>query len=89
MNKLEAAYALGLEAQKRAGRIQGYWYEGITLKLGPDCRYTPDFLVILEDGEVQLHEVKGHMRDDAAVKLRVCVERYPFRIFLNGQEFTG
>jgi len=89
MNRWEQTYALGLEARKRAGEVRDYWYEGITLKLGPKCRYTPDFLVILANGEAQLHEVKGFKRDDAMVKLRVCLKVYPFRIFLNGKEFTG
>ena len=89
MNRWERDYALGLEAKKRAGQVRDYWYEGVTLKLGPDLRYTPDFLVIAGDGEVQLHEIKGHRRDDAMVKLRACLDKYPFRIFMNGMEFTG
>lgn len=89
MNRTEATYAQGLEALRRAGRVEAYWYEGITLKLGPDCRYTPDFLVQMSDGELQLHECKGFRRDDAMVKLRTCLDKFPFRIFVNGVEFTG
>ena len=89
MNGAESAYALGLEARRRAGEIQAYWYEDVTLRLGPDCRLTIDFMVIAADGEVQFHEVKGRMREDAAVKLRACLGKFPFRIFLNGKEFQG
>lgn len=52
-------------------------YEAVTLRLGDDCRYTPDFMVIAEDDVVELHEVKGHWRDDAKVKIRVAAEMYP------------
>ena len=89
INKMEQAYAFGLEARKHKGEIKQYWYEGITLKLGPDCRYTPDFLVQLADDTLELHEVKGHWRDDAKVKLRVCMEIYPFPVFVNGKAWAG
>lgn len=90
MNKLEERYAFELEMRKRRGEIAGWWYEALTLKLGYDCRYTPDFLVLMADGEVQLHEVKGpHRREDAMVKIRVCATMYPFKLFMNGEEVTG
>ena len=77
MNKLEANYAMGLEAQKRAGKITLWRYERLTLKLADDTRYTPDFYVLYPDGTVQLIETKGFMRDDARVKLRVAATQYP------------
>ena len=59
-------------------------FEEITLRLGDDCRYTPDFWVIAEDGVLEFHECKGHWRDDARVKIRCAAEKYPmfrFRAF--------
>ena len=82
MNKTEVAYGLILEARRRAGQVREYHYEAVTLQLAHDCRYTPDFLVILADGTVELHETKGHMRDDALVKLKVCARLYPFPLRL-------
>ena len=82
MNKTEAGYALLLEARKRAGQVQDYWFEGLTLKLAHDTRYTPDFFVVLADGSCELHEVKGFMRDDANVKLKVAARLFPFPVFL-------
>jgi len=82
MNKTEAAYALVLEARKRAGEIRDYWYEGIRLVLGHAANYTPDFLVVLADGTVELHEVKGFMREAAHTRLAVCARLYPFPIKL-------
>ncbi len=44
MNKTEREYALILEAQKRAGEILRYEFEGITLRFA-NVKYTPDFVV--------------------------------------------
>jgi hypothetical protein len=59
MNKTEQAYSIVLEARKRAGEIEQWWFEGITLKLGPDVRYTADFMVLENDGTLSLIDVKG------------------------------
>ncbi len=34
------------------------------------------------DGVLEMREVKGFMRDDAAVKLKVAAATYPFRFVL-------
>ncbi len=47
MNKTEAEFALILEAQKRAGEILRYEFEGITLRFA-NVKYTPDFVVFSE-----------------------------------------
>jgi len=82
MNKTETAYSNLLEIRKRAGEVAWYRYEGITLKLAHDTRYTPDFAVMLADGTMEMHETKGFMRDDAAVKLKTAASMFPFRFFL-------
>lgn len=82
MNGTESAYAVILEAKRRAGHIQAYAYEAITLKLAPRTTYTPDFLVLSADGYVELHEVKGGFhRDDARVKLKVAATLFPWFAF--------
>ena len=53
MNKAEEAYAAHLR-----GEIADYRFESITLKIGPDCRYTADFSVLAADYTLELHEVK-------------------------------
>jgi len=78
MNKLEKAYGLHLEAEKQEGRVLWYAFERVTLKLATDTRYTPDFMVMLASGELECHEVKGFMRDDAFVKLKVAAQSFPF-----------
>jgi hypothetical protein len=78
-NKLEAAYELELEAQKQRGEILWYQFEGITFKLAKDTRYTPDFVVMLANGELECRETKGFFRDDAKIKLKVASALFPFR----------
>ena len=79
MNKTEARYAEHLERLKLAGEILWYQYEAVTLKLADDTRYTPDFMVLLANGEIEAHEVKGFWRDDARVKIKVAARLFPFR----------
>ena len=79
MNKTEARYAEHLERLKLAGEILWYQYEAVTLKLADDTRYTPDFMVLLANGELEAHEVKGFWRDDARVKIKVAARLFPFR----------
>ena len=82
MNRTEARYAERLEILRRAGELQWWKYGAITLKLGDDCRYSPDFMVVLPNGEIEMHETKGFFRDDAKVKLRVAAAMFPFRFWL-------
>lgn len=82
MNKLEAAYAAELERRKRAGEVERWLYEAVKLRLADRTFYTPDFFVVLPDGEVQVHEAKGFMQDDAAVKLKVAAATFPFAFYL-------
>jgi hypothetical protein len=81
-NKLEAAYELELEAQKQRGEILWYVFEGITFKLANDTRYTPDFVVMLANGQIECRETKGCkyiFQSDAKVKVKVASEKFPFR----------
>lgn len=87
MNKTETAYAGYLELRKMAGEVKEYEFAPVTLKLGHDCRYTPDFLVLLTTGAVEFHEVKGskkkrngktgaYYRDDAIVKIKWAAPKF-------------
>lgn len=82
MNKLESAYALQLEARKLAGEILWYVFDAIKLRLAHKTFYTPDFFLMLANYELEVHEAKGFMEDDAAVKLKVAASLYPFRFWL-------
>lgn len=55
--------------------------QAITLKLGDDCRYTPDFAAAFADRFI-FYETKGFMRDDAQVKLKVAARNFPWATFV-------
>ncbi len=80
MNKSEAAYAAHLELRRAAGEVLWVRFEGIKLRLADNTFYTPDFAVMLTDGALELHEVKGFWTDDARVKCKVAAEMYPIPI---------
>lgn len=72
LNKTERAFLAYLKTQDyRTIHVQE-----ITLKLGWDTRYTPDFATIDAENRVTLWEVKGFMRDDARVKLFAAASKY-------------
>lgn len=79
MNKTEAAYAAHLEQMKGAGAILWYAFEGMKFRLADNTFYTPDFAVLLTNGELEMHEVKGFWTDDARVKIKVAADRFPMR----------
>ena len=78
MNRTEAEYAALLEQRRRAGEVAWWKFEGIKFRLGDNCHYSPDFVVMLTGGRMQIHEVKGHWQDDAKVKIKVAADLYPF-----------
>lgn len=72
MNKTEAEYAQYLDVLKKAGEIESWAFEIETLKIGDDCRYTPDFRVVKKAYEfdyIEFHEVKGTLRKNRTVTI--------------------
>ena len=82
MNKTEADYAAVLELRRHAGEVDWWKFEGIKLRLADNTFYTCDFAVMLKGGIMQMHEVKGYMTDDAAAKIKIAAELYPFEFFV-------
>jgi len=82
MNKTEAAYAATLDARRHAGEVAWFKFEGVKLRLADNTFYTPDFAVMLANGELEMHEVKGYMHDDANVKIKVACDLYPMRFLV-------
>lgn len=82
MNKLESAYAQVLEFRKRAGEVLWYAYESMNLRLADKTFWKPDFLVLMADGSLEIHECKGHFEDHARVRVKVAAELYPFKILV-------
>jgi hypothetical protein len=82
MNKTETAYAAYLDAQRSLGNVLWYRFEGLKLRLADSTFYDTDFVVLAASGQLEIHEVKGFMTDDANVKIKVAASQYPFRFLL-------
>lgn len=79
MNKTEAAYAATLEQRRAAGEVAWFKFEGIKLRLADNTFFTPDFFVMLSDGSLEAHEVKGFWQEDARAKIKIAADMYPLR----------
>lgn len=79
MNKTEAAYAKYLSALKEDGEVLWYEFEPMNLKLADKCFYRVDFMVMVQSGQLECHEVKGFWTDDALVKIKTAAAKFPFR----------
>lgn len=81
MSGLEKRYLKFLDAEKAAGRVHEFRFEGIRLKLADLTYYTPDFYVLYPDGGIEMLEVKGSWKapnqDKSRVKVKVAAEQYP------------
>ncbi len=88
MNGLESRYETDLRLRQVAGEVTWYRFESLKFRLADNTFYTPDFMVMLAGGEIELHEVKGHWEDDARVKIKVAAAMYPFR-FVGVQRKKG
>lgn len=76
MNRTEAAYALELEARRVAGELLEWAYEDTRLRLGSSAWFKPDFRVVLASGATEFHEIKGHWREAARVRIKVAAEKF-------------
>jgi hypothetical protein len=85
MNRTEEDYGSRLEILRRSGQILQWGFQAMTLRLGADVRYTPDFTVLVPVGpglcRLEQHETKGYMRDDAKVKVTVAAALFPWMTF--------
>ena len=82
MNKTEARFAEYLEQLKHLREIVDWRFEPIRFRMATKTGYTPDFMAIYPQ-HITFYEVKGFMRDDAAVKVKTTAEMYPwFRWFV-------
>ena len=80
-NGLEAEYEVYLEGLKWGGKILWYEFEGLKFRLADNTFYTPDFVVLNADSQLEVHEVKGFWKDDARVKIKVAASMYPLVFF--------
>ena len=76
MNGLEKRYAAHLDVRKTVGEIVDWKFEPLKLKLARATFWTPDFMVKMPDGRIELHEAKGHWEDDARVKIKWAAQDF-------------
>lgn len=79
LNKTEKAYQDELERRRAAGDVLWHRFEGIKLRLADNTFLTVDFAVMVADGTLEMHEVKGWWADDARAKTKIAAGMYPFR----------
>jgi hypothetical protein len=88
LNKLETAFLGYLKAI--CGDPGWICQQAIKLQLANGCWYTPDFIrITLKSAVATAYEVKGFMRDDANVKLKVAASLYPWIAFYLVQRKKG
>ncbi len=81
MNKTEREYGDYLHRRGLGGEIRWCGFETFKIQLADNTTYTPDFAVVMADGSLEFHEVKGFWRDDARVKIKVAAETVPWATF--------
>lgn len=81
-NRTESEYGAHLNLLKLAGEIVRWDFSPVKLRLADKTFYTPDFRVIMADMTEEYHEVKGFLRDDAMVKIKVAAEQHPYRFVM-------
>ena len=79
LNKTEKSYQDELERRKAAGDVLWHRFEGVKLRLADNTFLTIDFAVMVADGTLEMHEVKGWWHDDAKAKTKIAASMYPFR----------
>ena len=77
MNKTERRYADQLEIMKCSGDIIDWKFEPLKFKIADKTYYTIDFMVI-HRGHIEFVEIKGFLRDDAAVKFKAVAAMFPW-----------
>ena len=82
MNQGEKKYAEYLDLLLHLKQIAWYKFEGIKFRLADNTFFSPDFVVMMPNGEMQIRDVKGYMMEDANVKIKMAAEIYPFRFFI-------
>lgn len=84
-NKTETRFEQNvLWARRAAGEVEDWAYEAIKFRLADGAWYTPDFVVYLADGTIEIAEVKGSAGWEEASRVRIKVagethSRFVFR----------
>lgn len=77
-NKWEKAYIEFLDLQVKAGTIKRYYFNRINFWIGPTVWYKPDFFILMPDGSIEIHEVKGHEKRVGVNKFKTAAGMHPW-----------
>jgi hypothetical protein len=78
MNDTEKAYAAVLELRKQAGEIKWWKFHPIKVRLANHTWYEVDFLLMMADDTIEIHETKGgYTSDKGQLKIKLCAEVLP------------
>jgi len=85
MNPLEVRYAIQLAALKAASEILDWRFEEVRFKLGGtketnEAWFKPDFFIVYP-ARFEIHEIKGHWREAARVRMKVASQLYPWFVW--------
>ena len=72
-NKTESAYRR--EVLERRSGVVAIHYEGLTFRMANGHRYTPDWVVVMEDGGIECHEVKGRRALHSQQRARLAFDQ--------------
>ena len=72
-NKTETAYRA--EVLERRGDVTEIRYEGLTFRMQNGHRYTPDWLVVGDTGQIECHEVKGRYALQSQQRARLAFDQ--------------
>jgi hypothetical protein len=86
LNKLERAWLRVLRLTHPAENIG---IQSITLKLGDDCRYTPDFWTIDPDGQIHFWETKGFRVRLGQAKIIIAARQFRWARFILVEKSKG
>lgn len=100
MTRPEVAYEAHLQSRHRTGEVAWYGYERTKLKLADNTFFSPDFTLLLADGTIEHHEVKGRKNrkeggdtfwceEDAKLKIKVAAEQHPYVFCIVWQNRDG
>lgn len=87
LNKTEESYSQHLRLLHLAGDILWWGFEAMKVRIGKNCYFSPDFLVMYADSRLELHDTKGrkgktyYAEDDSIVKARATSANFPLPMF--------
>ena len=84
MNKVESRFAEWLEFRRLKREVAWWKFQGLRFILAPNTTLTPDFNVLMPDGQLHIIDTKGSravIQDDALAKMKIAAATFPLRFF--------